>query len=91
MTSNTSPQPLSQQATLLDGEKPTWSEAWRRECEARDWLRRWKIHQRERGTRFANAWWSDMIEKIEKIRGPGAALTLREDMNRCKYEKGGKN
>ncbi len=37
------------------------------------------------------AWWSDTIEKIEKIRGPGAARTLREDMNRCKHETGGKN
>jgi len=84
LTSTKSPQPLSQQVTLLDGEKPTWSEAWRRECEARDWLRRFKIHQRERGTRLANAWWLDTIEKIEKIRGPGAAHTLRQDMNKEK-------
>ena len=91
MTLNKSPQPSLQPATLLDGEKHTWSEAWRRECEARDWLRRFKTHQRERGMRFANAWWSDTIEKIEKIRGPGAARTLREDMNRCKHEAGGKN
>jgi hypothetical protein len=81
---NKSPLPLLPQATLLDGEKPTWSEAWRRECEARDWLRRFKVHQRERGARFANAWWSDTIEKIEKIRGPGAARTLRQDMNKEK-------
>jgi hypothetical protein len=87
---NKSPQPLLQQATLLDGEKPTWSEAWRRECEARDWLRRFKIYQRKHGTRLANAWWAQTIEKIEKIRGPGAAHTLRQDMNKVKNE-GGKN
>jgi hypothetical protein len=84
LTSTKSPQPLSQPATLLDGEKFTWTEAWRRECEAREWLRRFKNHQRERGTRLANAWWSDTIEKIEKIRGPGAARTLRDDMNKEK-------
>jgi hypothetical protein len=32
-----------------------------------------------------------VIEKIKKIRGPGAARTLRDDMNRLKNEKGGKN
>ena len=91
MTTNKSPRPLSQQATLLDGENPKWSEAWRRECEARDWLRRWKIHQRERGTRFANNWWADTIQQIEKIRGPGAARMLRDDMNKAKHEAGGKS
>lgn len=80
------PQPLLQPATLPDGEKPTWSQAWRRECEARDWLRRWRLHQGERGTKYANLWWMNTIEKIEKIRGPGAAHTLRDDMNKVKNE-----
>lgn len=91
MTSNKLQPPLSPQATLPDGEKHTWSEAWRRECEARDWLRRFKIYQRQHGTRMANAWWAQTIEKIEKIRGPGAARTLRDDMNKVKNESGGKN
>lgn len=86
MTLTKSPQPLLQPATLPDGENPTWSQAWRRECEARDWLRRFKIHQRERGTKLANAWWLDTITNIEKIRGPGAARTLRDDMNKVKNE-----
>ena len=47
-------------------------------------MRRFKIHQRERGTRLANAWWLDKIENIEKIRGPGAARILRDDMNKEK-------
>ncbi len=85
------PTPLLQQATLQDGEKPTWSEAWRRECEAREWLRRWKTYQREHGTRLANAWWAQMIDKIEKARGPGAARMLRDDMNKVKNETGGKS
>lgn len=87
MTLSKSPQPSSPQATWLDGEKPTWSEAWRRECEAREWLSRWKQYQREHGARLANAWWAQTIEKIEKIRGLGAAHILRDDMNKVKNER----
>jgi hypothetical protein len=85
------PPPSSQQATLLDGEKPTWSEAWRRECEARDWIRRFKLHVKERGTRMANVWWAQMKEGILKARGQAGLDTLIADMNRIKNEKGGKN
>jgi hypothetical protein len=62
------------------------SEEWRRECEAREWLARWKAIQTEKGLGQANAWWADMIQKIEKSRGPGAALTLRNDMNKARNE-----
>jgi hypothetical protein len=64
----------------------TDSEEWRRECEAREWLTRWTTLQREKGLGPANAWWADMIQKIERSRGPGAALTLRNDMNKARNE-----
>ena len=57
-----------------------------RECEAREWLARWKAIQTEKGLAPANAWWADMIQKIERSRGPGAALTLRNDMNKARNE-----
>jgi hypothetical protein len=91
LNTNKSPLPLSPRATLLDGEKPTWSEAWRRECEARDWIRRFKLHVKERGTRMANVWWAQMKEDILKARGQAGLDTLIADMNRIKNEKGGKN
>jgi hypothetical protein len=86
-----SQQPLSQQATLPDGEKPTWSEAWRRECEARDWIRRYKLHIKERGRREADAWWREMRNGILKARGQAALDMLIRDMNKEKNEKGGKS
>jgi hypothetical protein len=64
----------------------TDSEEWRRECEAREWLARWKAIQTEKGLGPANAWWAEMIQKIEKSRGAGAALTLRQDMNKARDE-----
>ena len=64
----------------------TWTEEWRRECEAREWMRRWKEHQSKDGTKAANLWWSRVILKIEEIRGRGAAHTLRQDMKRLAYE-----
>ena len=82
------PQPLSQQATLPDGEKHTWSEVWRRECEARDWIRRYKLQIKERGRRAADAWWREMKEAILKARGQDGLNTLIADMNREKNEKG---
>jgi hypothetical protein len=73
-----SQQPSSQPAT--------WTEEWRRECEAREWMMRWKEQQSAKGTQWANLWWSRVILKISEIRDPGAAHTLRQDMKRLAYE-----
>ena len=75
----------------LDGENPKWSEAWRRECEARDWIRRYKEKQRQVGVNKAIAWWNETISQIERIRGKAAADLLRDDMNKERNAKGGKN
>ena len=83
--------PLSQQATLQDGANPNWTEAWRRECEARDWIRRYKEKQRQVGVNKAIAWWNETISQIERIRGKAAADLLRDDMNKERNAKGGKN
>jgi hypothetical protein len=91
LNTNKSPQPLLQPATLPDGAKHTWSEAWRRECEARDWIKRYKLHVKERGTRLANAWWAQTKEGIAKARGQAGLNILIAEMNRIKNEKGGKS
>ena len=83
--------PLSQQVTLQDGANPNWTEAWRRECEARDWIRRYKEKQRQVGMNKAIAWWNETISQIERIRGKAAADLLRDDMNKERNAKGGKN
>ena len=91
MPTKKSQPPLSQQATLLDGANPKWSEAWRRECEARDWIRRYKEKQRQVGVNKAIAWWNETISQIERIRGKAAADLLRDDMNKERNAKGGKS
>ena len=91
MPTKKSQPPLSQPATLLDGANPKWSEAWRRECEARDWIRRYKEKQRQVGVSKAIAWWNETISQIERIRGKAAADLLRDDMNKERNAKGGKN
>ena len=83
--------PLSQQATLQDGANPNWTEAWRRECEARDWIRRYKLQIKERGRRAADVWWREIKEGILKARGQDGLNILITDMNKEKNEKGGKN
>ena len=76
---------------LFRSANPKWSEAWRRECEARDWIRRYKEKQRQVGVSKAIAWWNETISQIERIRGKAAADLLRDDMNKERNAKGGKN
>jgi hypothetical protein len=69
-----SQQPLSQPAT--------WTEEWRRECEAREWMSRYR---QKRGS--AEAWWRETNEAIRKARGQAGLDTLIADMNRQKNER----
>ena len=55
-----------------------------REAEAREWLERYRKKAKELGYGEANAWWADMIEKIEKKRGKKEADDLRQRMNRIR-------
>lgn len=65
-------------------DKPIWQEAWRQECEAREWLRRFDEQKKLRGVAKANQWWITTIKDIERRRGIEAADTLRNNMNRIK-------
>jgi len=51
--------------------EPNFSETWRRECEAREWLKR---------TRRDPARIKDVLKRIEQRRGKAAAEQLRLDM-----------
>jgi len=55
-----------------------------KDCESREWLERYRKKAKELGYGEANAWWADMIEKIEKKRGKKEADDLRQRMNRIR-------
>ena len=74
-----------------DPENHKWSKSWRRECEARDWIRRWKEKAKEIGPVRANKWWNETIIQIENIRGKAAADLLRSDMNKERNATSSKN
>jgi len=67
-----------------------WHEAWRQECEAREWLRRFDEQKKLRGVAKANQWWVMTIKDIERRRGIEAADTLRKNMNRIRDAVRGK-
>jgi hypothetical protein len=57
------------------------SPQWRAECEAREWIARYKKRAREHGAGEARGWWLGVLEDIEKKRGKAAAEELKELMN----------
>jgi hypothetical protein len=61
-------------------------ETFRAECEAREWLKRYRQKVKELGQDQAISWWRQTIEDIQTKRGRGSALTLQADMNRMKNE-----
>lgn len=66
-------------------------EEWRRECEARDWIRRYKLLIKKRGRRAADAWWRQTKDDILQERGLARLNTLIADMNKERNAKGGKS
>lgn len=55
-----------------------------RDCEAREWIRRYKDKANALGLYDARLWWRDTIADIEKKRGKPAADDLKIRMNRIK-------
>jgi hypothetical protein len=53
-----------------------------RDCEAREWIQRFKKKKDERGFGGAREWWDDMSEKIRKTRGEKEIQDLRNRMNK---------
>jgi hypothetical protein len=55
-----------------------------RECEAREWITRYRKKAREEGKGEAMDWWTRTLVDIAKKRGQAAADHLRDNMNRLK-------
>lgn len=53
-----------------------------RECEAREWIMRWRQKAMTDGVNSSNNWWRNTIADIERIRGLEAAIELRLLMNK---------
>jgi len=52
-----------------------------RQCEAREWLKRYRAKARENGALDAMNWWRKTVADIERIRGIDATIELRNLMN----------
>jgi len=52
-----------------------------RQCEAREWLKRYRDKAKIDGAAQGNLWWRKTIMDIERIRGLDAAIELRQLMN----------
>lgn len=60
-------------------------------CEAREWIARYRKRQLEDGKGEALAWWQKTLMEIAKRRGQAAADELRLRMNRLTNETRRKN
>ena len=62
-----------------------------RECEAREWMDRYRQKVKEVGVNSARSWWDKVLYDIRRIRGDDAVLDLRQRMNRLHNEIRSKN
>ena len=53
-----------------------------RQCEAREWMRRYEKKAIELGSESARLWWAKVKSDIEKRRGTDAMLDLTNRMNK---------
>jgi hypothetical protein len=51
-----------------------------RNCEAREWIRRYKDKAKTIGLKQASDWWQEHLVVMQKIRGESAILDLRRRM-----------
>lgn len=55
-----------------------------RDCEAREWIKRYKDKAKTIGATGASNWWQDHLTAMERIRGESATLDLRRRMTEQK-------
>ena len=58
-----------------------------KDCESREWIRRFKKKALEEGRGEAQYWWQQTLADIAKKRGQAAADDLRKRMNEQKDKK----
>ena len=56
-------------------------------CEAQDWLRRYKEKKSMIGSSKALLWWQGVLKDLERIRGESATLDLRDRMNKLRNKQ----
>lgn len=61
-----------------------------KDCECREWIRRYNQKKLTIGSSKALLWWQGVLRDLERIRGESATLDLRERMNRIQNEIRGK-
>ena len=71
--------PLERPANYKGGISPEELEHMRN-CEAREWIRRYKDKAKMIGATAASNWWQDQLTALQKIRGESATLDLRRRM-----------
>jgi hypothetical protein len=57
-----------------------------RQTEAREWLQRYRLKEKQFGKFKAQAWWEEVKADIKKLRGQAGADTLKCEMNRQKND-----
>jgi len=53
-----------------------------RQTEAREWLKRYRLKEKQAGKQQALAWWEGVKLDIKKRRGQAGVVTLTTEMNR---------
>jgi hypothetical protein len=57
------------------------------DCEAREWIKRYREKASTIGAIAASNWWQNHLEAMRRIRGESATLDLRQRMNKFKGKK----
>ena len=53
-----------------------------RQTEAKEWLQRYRLKEKQHGKQQAQAWWEGVKLDIKKRRGQAGVVTLTTEMNR---------
>jgi hypothetical protein len=58
-----------------------------KDCEAREWTRRYVAKKQTIGSKKALLWWQGVLLDLQRIRGESDTLDLRQRMNNQKDKK----
>jgi hypothetical protein len=73
--------PLERPSTYKGGKRQEELE-YMRDCEAREWIRRYKEKVSTIGSVKAASWWTEVLLDLQRIRGESATLDLRQRMRK---------
>jgi hypothetical protein len=58
-----------------------------KDCEAKEWIRRYNHKKLTIGSSKALLWWQGVLGDLERIRGKSDTLLLRDRMNKLRNNK----